>query len=198
MQGASLGSVEFGKRFTFVVSDRDSDGSSTLFVPAFFDVIDPSDGSTIIANEGLTQVAGRSLWRGIIDSGTIVTDQSSGLVAYRTYGVMVKDSTSLNPSIFQLFNFTITGAISQRFERMLGLMGENVLLDLFVYDGGNNATSMRLRVFESASAASLATIDISAMEPGELYRYNVTQTFSSGLQLRLSHLSVIATDQGEG
>jgi hypothetical protein len=206
MQGQSIGSVEYGEVFTFTVSNRGEDGLALDFTPAYFDVVDPVTGLVVLSNEVLVQYTATditTLWFGSIDTGVQKTDQDVAWFPNRTYALIVKEDTTDNPITdvdpqeYHLFNFTVTGAYSVRLKRLLSLDGENVLIDKMVYDSGNNATSMRVRVFDTRANAQAATVDISPLESGELYRYTVTQTFQTGIHLRKSHRSLIDTDQGD-
>jgi hypothetical protein len=200
VQSTSIGSVEFGEVFRFAVSNRNSDGTALAFTPAFFDVIDNDDGSVVLANQTLHSITDRSLWHGSIDTRDTLTDQSGPFEPNRTYSIIIKESSAEDPATFAHYNFTVTGAYSQRLIRLLGLDGENLLVDKFVYDSGNNATSFRVRLFSSRAQAESATPGIgdeSIPEAGEIFTYYVTQTFSSGRNLRQSHLSVISSDQGD-
>lgn len=177
-----LGIAEFGRTFTFTTSNRAADGSAIAgFTPAFYDLILASDGTVVLANQALTQVGSRALWR-----GTIASDD---LESYGNYAVIVKADTNANPTVFLEYNFSVTGSVVTA----LGLQGENMVIDLYEYDAGNNLLSCRQRLFDNAADADAATLDIVALEPGEIARYTVTQTFSSGLQLRLSHKCIRET-----
>jgi hypothetical protein len=194
MASESLGSCEFSEVFYFSVSNRADDGTATAFAPAYFDVINNEDGAIILADQVLTQPTDLAVWRGQVDTRDIATDQSGPFEPMRTYGIVVKEDTSDEPTTFQHYNFTVTGAYSVRLKRILGLEGENLLVDNFVYDNGNNATSFRVRVFdtpENASAATPGIVEASVPETGEIYTFDVTQTFQIGRQLRQSHLSVV-------
>ena len=194
MHSVSFGSVEFGLIFYFSVSNRAEAGTALGFTPAYFDVIDNTDGSVILADQVLTQPTDLAVWRGQIDTRDTATDQTGPFEPNRTYGIVIKEDTSDEPTTFFHGNFTVTGAYSVRLKRILGLEGENILIDAFVYDNGNNATEFRVRVFDSPENASAATAGISEgsiPEAGEIYTYTVTQTFQIGRQLRQSHLSIV-------
>lgn len=202
MQGQSLGSVEYGDVFYFMVSNRDSNGAQLAsFTPEYFDVRSNKTGALILSDQPLRLADTDSeLWRGSISTRDTDTDATGPFEPGETYTIVIKDDTTDNPitappTIFQLYSFTVTGAYSARLKRLLGLDGENFLVDNFQYDNGNNATSFRVRVFDTAANASAATIgiqDASLPETGEKYFYTVTQTFSVGKNLRASHLSVLA------
>jgi len=194
MQSASYGSVEFGQIFYFSVSNRNTDGTAIAFTPAYFDVINNVDGSVILADQVLVQPTDLSVWRGQVDTRDTATDQTGPFEPNRTYGIVIKANTDDEPTTFLHGNFTITGAYSVRLQRILGLEGENILIDSFVYDTGNNATGFRVRIFdtpENASAATSGISEASVPEAGEIYTYTVTQTFQIGRQLRQSHLSIV-------
>jgi hypothetical protein len=204
MQSNHIGSVEFGLEFVFAISNRADDGSTLAFTPTHYDVIDNYTGDVILENQVLSGTTDRDIWRGIIDTRDILTDQTGPFEPNRTYSLVIKDEATdgpeENPATFLHYNFTVTGAYSNKLQRILALEGENLIVDNFVYDAGNNPTSLRVRIFESAEAALNATpgIDDDALpETGEIARYPVTQTFQTGRQLRQSHRSVIFRDRGD-
>lgn len=199
MQGESLGSVEFGQVFYFSISNRDSSGGTLAFVPAFFDVYDLETGDLVLMNQTFFQNTGLSdhLWFGSINTSSQATDQDLAWEAGKTYGLLVKETSVADPGTFIHFHFTVTGAYSARLKRILGLSGEHMVLDKLVYNTGNSATSFRIRLFDTLANAQAATIDASAMEIGELYRYDVTQTYQVGVQLRKSQRTAITVDPGD-
>jgi hypothetical protein len=145
MQGASLGSVEFGDIFHFCISNRASDGTElTGFNPAFFDVLDNLDGNVILQDQALESTTDRSLWRGHIATRDTSTDQTGPFEPGRTYTIVVSEGATEDPNTFMHYNFTVTGAYSDRLKRLLGLNGENMLVDDMSYDNGNNVTSFRV------------------------------------------------------
>lgn len=200
MQGQSLGSVEFGQVLHFAVSNRSgSDGSDIAgLTPAYFDVVDPSTDSILLADQPLTKITSYDVWTGSVDTGDIPTDQDTDFTAGRTYALVIKGATGSNPSAFMLFSFTVTGAFSARLKRLLSQGGENQLLDSFSYDAAGNCLSYRVRIFEDRDSAEAATPDITDLpEPGEVLSYTCTQSYSSGRQLRASVLTLIDDDQGD-
>jgi len=197
MQSQSLGTVEFGQVFSFAVSDRLTTGAAAAWDPANFDVFDCRDGSLILANQTLFHETDRDIWFGTIDTAQGATETGE---AFRrgNYAVVVKPDTSENPSNFALYNFTVAGSLSNRLQRVLGLLGENMLIDNFAFDSAGNCTGYRIRLFESRSAADGASLGITDVpEPGEIATYTATQTYSSGRRLRISLTSLIDEDAEE-
>lgn len=203
MQGQNLGSVEFGEVFYFAVSNRSSDGSALGFTPEFYDVIDNCSGDVLLSDVVLDTTTDRSLWRGRIDTRSLETDQSIPFEPNRTYSIIVKENVTDNPlaedpTSFGHYVFTVTGAYSVRLKRMLALDGENLIIDLFTYDSGNNALSYRVRAFDTRASAAQATPGITDVpEVGEIATYTVTQTYAAGLQLRQSSVSLSDNDEGD-
>lgn len=204
MQGAHIGSVEFGQVFSFTVSNRGADGTALAFTPTHFDVIDNYTGDTILSDQNLSGYTDRDLWRGSIDTRDTSTDQTGPFEPNRTYSIIIKDEATdgpeENPSVFLHYNFTITGAYSKKLQRILALEGENLIVDSFAYDNGNNPTSLRVRIFDSGENALAATPGVSDSalpETGEIATYYVTQTYQTGRQLRASHRSTIFRDRGD-
>lgn len=188
MNGTSLGSVEFGQTLVFGVSNRASDGTAIAgFTPAYFDVLDPTAGTTMLSNQTLTQITSHTIYRGTIDTSI------NSFVARKTYIVKVKATNATDPATFMVFNFTVTGSYSDRLARLLALDGENVFIDNHTYDGGGNMTGCRVRVFNTKANAEAASSGNTDLEPGELYVYDVTQTFSTGIERLRSHLSTLST-----
>lgn len=197
MQGQSLGSVEFGDVFSFPVADRLTTGGAASWDPAFFDVFDCRDGSRTLSNQALVRETDRDLWFGTIDTAQGATETGE---AWRrsTYAVVVKPDTTENPSNFSLYTFTITSSLSARLKRLLGFLGENLVLDAFSYDSAGNCTGYRVRLFETRAAADSASAGITDVpEPGEIATYVVSQEYSSGRRLRISHVSLIDEDREE-
>jgi hypothetical protein len=203
MQGQSLGSIEFGEVFYFAISNRASDGTALTFAPEYYDILDNATGDVILGDQILDTTTDRSLWRGSVDTRSQVTDQSTPFMPNRTYSIVIKEDITDNPLvedplIFFHYNFTITGAYSARIKRLLGLSGENLIIDLFSYDSGNNATSFRVRTFDTRENAAQATPGITDVpEVGEIGTYTVTQTYGVGRQLRQSSVNLIDSDLGD-
>lgn len=93
--------------------------------------------------------------------------------------------------------------IMPRLSRTLGLLGENQLVDGYLYDDAGNITACRVRVFDTKTNRDAASIwadrvnDIdpaATMETGELERYDVTANHSLARNLRTLYESVITTD----
>jgi hypothetical protein len=188
MNGESLGSVEFGETFDFVVSNRDADGAAISgFTPAYFDVIDPDDGSAVLSDQALTQT--NSVWRGSVDT--------SSLSPRKTYGVKVKAAATANPTTFILLGFTVTGAFSNRLSRILGLEGVNRFIDCIVTDSGGNMTSCRIRLFDTAAHAAAAVEGSTDEQPGEFCRVSLAQEYTTGLRRRTSQLTTLESTVGE-
>jgi hypothetical protein len=197
VQSQSLGSVEFGQIFAFPVSDRLTTGAAAAWDPAFFDVFDCQDGSRIIANQALTRETDRDLWFGTIDTSQGVTETGE-VWRVSTYAVIVKPDATENPSNFSCYSFTVTASHSARLKRLLGLLGENLVLDAFSYDSAGNCTSYRIRLFETRSGAESASAGITDVpEPGEIATYVVNQEYAGGRRLRVSHVSLIDEDREE-
>jgi hypothetical protein len=199
MQGANIGSVEIGNVFSFAVTNRADDGTELNISPTHFDVIDNLDG-TIIRQDQPMVIRGTDtpLWFGRIDTRDIDTDQSGPFEPGRTYSILVRDNTVTDDPRFH-YQFTVTTAFTDRLKRILGLQGENMLLDLFDYDSGGNATGFRVRLFSTRAAAAQATRDITDVpEAGEFATYTVTQTFGTGRMTRQSSLNLIDEDKGDG
>ena len=200
-----LGSVEFGQTFYFAVSNRSYDGSALPFTPQYYDVIDNCGGDVIISNRPLITATDRSIWYGYVNTRDTDTDVSGPFEPNRTYSIVIKgpttdDPLSEDPTYFILYTFTVGCALSAKLQRLLGLCCENLLIDNFVYDNGNNATSFRVRVFDTSANASAATPDIESLsipETGEISTYTITQTFTSGRNLRKTHLSTVNSDHGD-
>jgi hypothetical protein len=202
MNGQSLGSVEFGQIFYFGVSNRGSDGNEIPgFVPAYYDVIDGTDGTVILEDQPLVRYT-RAIWYGSVDTRDTQTDQAGPFEPNRSYAILVKATTTdgpeTDPAQCLVFNFTVTPAYLAKIARLLGLSGENMLVDLFTYDDGGNATSFRVRLFSSKTTAEQATLNITDVpESGEIATYTVIQTFGGGRQFRQSSLNTIDVDAGD-
>lgn len=197
MQSQSLGSVELGEVFSFALSDRLTTGAAASWDPAFFDVFDCRDGSIVMANQSLFHETDRDIYFGQIDTAQAATEFGE---AFRvaTYAVLVKPDTSEAPATFSVYNFTVTGAYSDRIKRVLGLLGENLVLDNMSYDTAGNCTGFRIRLFETRALADAASVGITDVpEPGEFATYTVTQAYTSGRNTRASHVSLIDQDAEE-
>jgi hypothetical protein len=197
MQSQSLGTVEFGQILSFAVSDRLTTGAAASWDPAVFDVFDCRDGSLVLSNQTLFHETDRDIWFGTVDTAQSSTEIGEAL-HLGNYAVVVKPDTSENPSNFALYNFTITGSYSDRLKRVLGLLGENLVLDNFSHDSAGNCTGFRIRLFGTRAGADAASIGITDVpEPDEIATYNVTQTFVGSRRLRISHVSLIDDDREE-
>lgn len=76
-----------------------------------------------------------------------------------------------------------------RLQRVLGYLGENMVMDNVLYDDAGNCVSSRLRIFDSASNAGDATIDLpegSPFETGELSRARLVQEIDDAKNDRVS------------
>jgi hypothetical protein len=215
MNGSSLGSVERGQTFTAMISNRGEDGNqATGFAPTHYDVVDPitMDVMPTFGDVALLQETDYQhlFWIQIDTSGASF---GSG----RTYGVVIKEGTG-EPSVFRVYNFTILphdadftridnqlvylrnnqeNVLFPRTKRLLGLQGENQMLDQFSYDAAGNITAFRIRLFSDSIQAALATRDIADSdipEVGEISTYHVTQAMSAARSLRTEHRSVADND----
>lgn len=66
--------------------------------------------------------------------------------------------------------------------RLLGLLHENAVVDLNVYDADENLTSARIRVYDSsANATAASAISPAAYLVGLRFEYTVTATYAGGL-----------------
>lgn len=78
-------------------------------------------------------------------------------------------------------------------QRLLGYQGEGKIQDLIIPDTPGNIVSYRSRVFNTKANAEAATIDLpagSALETGELARYQVTVDIDKETNDRVSLISV--------
>jgi hypothetical protein len=198
MQGTSIGSVEIGNVFSFTVSNRADDGDELDFNPTHYDVIDNTDGTLILQDQTFSRYnTDIPLWFGAIDTRDIDTDQSGPFEPGRTYSILVRDETITDDPRFH-YQFTVTTAFTGRIKRILGLSGENMIIDAFSYDSGNNPTSFRVRLFDSRANAAQATANITdTPESGEFATYTVTQTYGTGRQLRQSSTNLIDQEKGD-
>lgn len=212
MQGASVGTVEFGRVLHFAVTNRDDAGAAIGgFTPAYFDVLDPETGELCLSNEPLRNETDRDLWFGTIDTSAAHTDWS-GFETAHTYVLVVKSDTSENPTAMLTYNFTVTPSYSgkldwlrndvenvlfERLRRIIALCGENLVVDNFSYDTSGNIIGIRVRLFEDRASALAATPDITDIEPGELEQYNVTQQHNVARNVRTAHFSTISADSDD-
>lgn len=188
--GISFGVVEKGK--TVVLTFQQSDD----WTPSTFDVIDPATGLAVIEDEALVQYTGQLddlMWFASID--TDLEDTNGDLfTAGKTYAVRVRGwQTEANTAPDQITgNLTVLPGLGDKLTRILGMLGENVMLDVFTYDNAaGNITGYRMRVFEDATSAEAATKDATGFEPGEIAQFDVTQTHDFPRSLRTMHLSVL-------
>lgn len=216
MNGQLIGEVESGETFNFMVSNRDSSGLAINapgdWTPNFFDVLDPADGDVLLEDQALgSSTEFEALWHGSIDTS------DAKFSTAKTYYIRVKDAEG-EASQFMLYSFYVSGRLSviydrldylrvdienvvfERLERLLGLAGENCLLDNFGYDDASNIVSHRIRIFRTAADAQLATRDISDSdlpEVGEIHTYYVTQAISLPKSRRTEHRSWIGTEAAD-
>ncbi len=216
MNGQSLGSVEQGEVFYFMVSNRDASGNAidapSDWTPTYFDVLNPADGNILLEDQGFSSSTEfSSIWHGSIDT------DAAGLSSGRTYCIKVKEATG-EAAQFMLFSFSVSArhgavydrldylrvdienVIFPRLERLLGLSGENCLLDNFDYDDASNITSHRIRIFRTSSDAQSATRNIADSdlpEVGEIHTYYVTQDINLPKSRRTEHRSWIDTEAAD-
>ena len=197
MQSQSIGSVEFGQVFSFAVCDRLTTGAAASWDPTAFDVFDCRDGSRVLYNQSLFHETDRDIWFGTIDTAQGSTEVGEAF-HLGNYAIVVKENTNENPTNFALYNFTITSSISARLQRILGMLGENMVVDNYTYDTAGNCTAYRMRLFSTRAGADAASLNITDVpEPGEIATYTIEQSYSSGRRLRISHVSLIDEDTEE-
>lgn len=215
MNGSSLGVVKHGDTFRAMLSNRADDGTAIVaFDPTHYDVIDPVtfDRMPSHADQVITESTDfQDLFWIQIDTSDV--SFSSG----KTYGIVLKEGTG-EPSVFRVYNFTILphdqdftridnqlvylrnnqeNVLFPRLKRILGLGGENSLLDQFSYDSAGNILAFRIRLFQDSVAASAATRDIDDSdlpEVGEIASYFVSQDISLPRSLRTEHRSAQDSD----
>lgn len=172
---AFLGVADQGDNFYFVV--REENWGDDMY----YDVIDPEDGSRLVAHASMSQdgLPSNRYWRGTID-----TDD---LTRGKTYFVRVKDNPVEDPQHDRLYSFTVIAPL----KRVLGLCGENMVLDNFAYDQAGNIVGLRIRLFDSATNASNATQGSTDPEPGEIVSYDVDQEHNAARNVRTFHSSVV-------
>ncbi len=211
MNGQSLGTVEHDTVFRFTISNRDQNGDAIAgFTPSHFDVIDPETEEAVLLDQTLTETTDyANLFFGSIDFTVagFSTDRD------KTFGIVVKAATG-EQSTFLLYNITVSGTLGRlnylrndienvifpRLKRMLGLCGENMILDDFTYDNAHNIIGLRMRLFQNSSSAQLATPDLSDSdipEVGELSTYRINQTMELPRSVRIDHTSFADADEAD-
>ncbi len=211
MNGQSLGTVEHDTVFRFTISNRDQDGAAIAgFTPSHFDVIDPESEGSVLSDQALTQTTDyANVFFGQIDFSA--SDFAGELD--KTYGIVIKAATG-EQAIFLLYSVTVTGTLGRldylrndienvifpRLKRMLGLCGENMILDDFTYDNAHNITGLRMRLFQNSSSAQLATPDLpdsDVPEVGEISTYRINQTMELPRSVRIDHTSFSDSDEAD-
>ncbi|UCG53558.1 MAG: hypothetical protein JSW58_08370 [Candidatus Latescibacterota bacterium] len=170
-----LGTVEKDKIFYFILRLVKS--------AAYYDVFDPKTGNTISTDTALTLVSTR-IFRGSIDTST------SDFVEGRTYFLRVKDNTG-TADWDRVYSFTVISPFEKHFAQMLSATGLNQFLDNFAYDQAGNITSLRQRIFTSASDVQNATAGVTDPEPGEILSIIVEQEHDVPRNVRTSHKSYV-------
>ncbi len=218
MNGQSLGFVPRDSTFYFTVSNRDQNGlaigildtDDDPFTPTHFDVLDPELQDTILINQTLTQTTDyANLWFGQIDFSTSDFTDSRD----KTYSIVVKGGTG-EQAKFHLYSVTVSSTVERldylrndienviwpRLKRILGLCGENMILDDFTYDNAHNITGLRMRLFQNSTSAQLATPDLpdsDIPEVGELSTYRIDQTMELPRSVRIDHTSFADSDEAD-
>ncbi len=211
MNGQSLGTVEHGTVFRFTISNRDQNGDAIAgFTPSHFDVLDPETEEGVLLDQALTRTTDyANVFFGSIDfsAAGFATDQD------KTFGVVIKAATG-EQATFLLYNVTVSGTLGRldylrndienvvfpRLKRILGLCGENMILDDFVYDNAHNIIGLRMRLFQNSSSAQLATPDLADSdipEVGEISTYRIDQTMELPRSVRLDHTSFSDSDEAD-
>jgi hypothetical protein len=100
-------------------------------------------------------------WDGVLAGGETIT------VSY-----FVFDTNALGNDILEILF---------RLERTLGILGENAIQDLVVYNKAGVMTSYRLRLFDSKVNAQAAEIDdLGGLDTGERARISITKDVTIG------------------
>ncbi len=182
---AFAGTVEKGQVFYFM--HREENRSAM-----WFDVIDPKNQNVVSADNVMTQsgttdfaVGGNNSW-----IGSIPSEGTDDLSIGRTYWIRVKDETGDDPQLTALYSFSVLPRLQWSLKRLLGLGGENMVLDNFSYDQAGNITGLRVRLFEESQDADNATSGVTDPEPGEIASYTVTQEHEIPRNVRTFHKSI--------
>jgi hypothetical protein len=91
-------------------------------------------------------------------------------------------STASPVTDFTIMKFQVTGYLNDDFAvlllRGLGLLHENSVLDLAIFDGNNNLTSGRLRVYDSKTHADAAlAASPGTYDTGKIGQYVIAATY---------------------
>ena len=178
---AFLGTVEVGKNFYFMHKEEHHDD-------IYYDVIDPKTSLYIVSNQVMLPANKPGGGRFFIGEITTETGYATG----RTYWVRVKDMLADDPNYDALYSFTVMPPLETQLTKISANQGENVVMDNFTHDQAGNVTALRVRIFDTADHANVATSGVSSPEAGELVNYQVTQNHDNARNIRTFYRSVIS------
>lgn len=191
----NFGSVEFGEKLVLGFQGGPTTDSPSDWKPGMFDVVDPETGEFLIRQSLVTQYVTAppdpDLYFVTIDTLQEVTD--GDLFAPRKQYLLNVYEDVTDPPIHtdnQLRGvFYVGTSVKAMLDRILGLLGENQVLDSFQYDQPGNITNLRLRLFSSSTNAENATQGATGPEVGETAQYDVVQDHELPRSLRSFHRS---------
>ena len=168
----------------------------------WFDVYRVSTDALVLSNQRITPYVNGYGYE--LAHGSIAT---AGFAVDEDYTVIMKDRSGASPMWFAMLSFRVVSDVPARLnhlrndvenvlfprtKRLLSYHGENQMIDLVEVDAANNMISMRVRTFDDRASALAATPDlpdVSGLEPGEVSRLTVTQTYSLPRCVRDSHVA---------
>ncbi len=191
-----FGEVEFGEKLVIgFQGEQPHTGEPDDFVPGMFDVVDPRTGDVLIRQQLVTQyeTAPFDINLYFVEIDTLAT--SSGMDLFeprRQYLLNIYEDVTgplINAPEQIRGIFYVSTSIKKMLNRVLGLLGENQVLDNFTYDQAGNITGLRMRLFDNSNDAENATQGATGPEPGETAQYDVEQDHELPRSLRSFHRS---------
>lgn len=191
----NYGSVEFGEKLVLGFQGGDTES----WKPGYYSVIDPTTGLFLIEEEPLIQYEtsppDTDLFFVEIDTLRTDTTTTGDLFAPRKHYLLVihEDVTDPDPRDANQLRgfFYVATSVHKMLQRILGLLGENQVLDSFGYDQAGNITNLRMRVFDNSTDAENATDGATGPETGEVAQYDIVQDHQLPRSLRSFHRSYL-------
>jgi len=186
----NFGQAEFGEKLFLGFQGGDTDE----WEPGFFDVINPEDGKIVIERRALvqydTEIYDSYLW--FLEIDTAEEDTDGDLFEPRHHYLLniyenVTDPPSDAENQIRGVFYVATG-MKKMLNRVLGWLGENMVIDNYTYDQPGNITSQSVRLFATAANAAAANQGATGPEVGEFAQFDVDQNHSLPRSLRSFHL----------
>ena len=187
----NFGVVEFGEKLHLGFQG----GDTGEWEPGYFDVINPETGVVLIERRALVQYETAPydpyLW--FLEIDTTEDDTNGDLFTPRHHYLLNIYENVTDPEVDAVNQirgvFYVATAQKKMLTRVLGWLGENMVIDNFTYDQPGNITSYRVRFFDTASHAESASDGATGPEVGELAQVEIDQSHALARSLRSYHLS---------